>query len=389
MFDHRLDPELEELRRTVERFSHTVIAPVIGEYYAREEFPYDVMRGLGELGLFGIPFPEKYGGMGGDAFAFCLALEEIARVDTSVAVTLEASVNLGAMAIYRFGTDAQRERWLPTLCRGETLAAFALTEPDGGSDASALRTRADRDGDEWVLNGSKSFITNSGTTITGLVLVAARTSDSGDSHGISTVLVPAGTAGFTVGKGYSKVGWGATDTHELGFVDCRVPAENVIGQEGQGYAQFLEVLDEGRIAIAAISAGLARGCVDEASRYARERVAFGHPIGEFEGIQFKLADMEARAYSAQLAYRNAASFAAKGEPFKKQAALAKLIASDAAMANARDATQIFGGAGYMNESPVGRFYRDAKALEIGEGTSEILRLVIARAMGLDTVLDHR
>jgi len=389
VFDHRLDPELEELQRTVAGFARAVIAPVIGGFYERQEFPYDLVRRLGELGIFGIPFPEKYGGMGGDTFAFAVVLEEIARVDTSVAITLEASVSLGAMSIYRFGTDAQREQWLPQLCRGETLAAFALTEPDGGSDAAALRTRAHRDGDAWVLNGSKAFITNSGTAITGPVLVAARAPAIGDAHGISIILVPAGTDGFTVGKAYSKVGWAASDTHELAFADCRVPAENLIGTEGQGYAQFLEVLDEGRIAIAAVCSGLARGCVDEASRYARERLAFGHAIGEFQAIQFKLADMEARAHGARLAYLHAASVAAKGEPFKKDAALAKLIASDAAMANAREAAQIFGGSGFMTESPVGRFYRDAKALEIGEGTSEILRLVIARTMGLEAVLDVR
>jgi short/branched chain acyl-CoA dehydrogenase len=331
VFDHRLDPDLEELCRLVERYAHEAIAPVIGEYYERAEFPYEVIRGLGELGVFGIPFPERFGGLGADSFMLALALEEIARVDTSVAITVEASVNLGAMSIYRFGTDEQRERWLPPLCRGEMLASFALTESGGGSDAGALRTRARREEGQWVLNGSKSFITNSGTSITGAVLVAAITGDDAH-HEISTILVPAGTPGLVVGRSYSKVGWAASDTHELAFVDCRVPVENLIGSEGRGYAQFIEILDDGRVAIAAICAGLARGCVDESERYAKERLAFGHAIGEFEAIQFKLADMEARAHAAHLAYLHAASVAKQGERYKKQAALAKLIASDAAMA---------------------------------------------------------
>ena len=386
-FDHRLNPEHEDLRRVVERFAHEVIAPVIGDFYEREEFPYDLVRRLGELGAFGIPFPERYGGMGGDLFALGLVLEEIARVDISMAITVEAAVDLAATVLYRFGSEEQRERWLPELCSGEGLAGFALTEPDGGSDAGALRTRAERVGDEWVINGSKSFITNSGTTITRFVLVACVTAESGGRPAISTILVPAGTPGFTVAPPYSKVGWGATDTHELAFVDCRVPAENLVGDEGRGYAQFLRALDEGRVAIAAIATGLAPGCVDEALRYAGERRAFGHRIGEFEGIQFKLADMESRAHAARLAYREAASRAVHDEPFKKQAAMAKLVASEAAMQNARDATQILGGYGFMNESPVGRFYRDAKALEIGEGTSEVLRLLIAREMGFSTSLD--
>ncbi|HVB05400.1 MAG TPA: acyl-CoA dehydrogenase family protein [Acidimicrobiales bacterium] len=385
-FDHRLDPELEELRRLVERFAHEVIAPQIGAFYEREEFPYEIVRRLGELGVFGIPFPEEFGGMGGDLFGLSLALEELARVDTSVAITVEAAVDLGAMAIHRYGSDAQRAEWLPRLCSGEMLAGFGLTEPDGGSDAGALRTRAERVGDDWVINGAKSFITNSGTSITGCVVVAALTGGGGERAGISTILIPAGTPGFDVGKSYSKVGWGATDTHELAFTDCRVPVENLIGVEGRGYAQFLQILDEGRVAIAAICTGLAQGCLDEAVRYAGERVAFGQPIGQFEGIQFKLADMDARAHTARLAYWQAASKALRGEPFKREAAIAKLVGSEAAMQNARDATQIFGGYGFMNESPVGRFYRDAKALEIGEGTSEILRLLIARELGLSTPL---
>ena len=382
MFDHHLGPELEMFREVVERYAHDVIAPVIGGLYERREFPYEIVRGLGELGVFGLPFPEEYGGTGGDTFTLAVALEEIARVDTSVAITVEASTNLGAMVIYRYGSEAQRAQWLPPVCRGEMLIAFGLTEPGGGSDAGALRTVARRDGDAWVLNGSKAFITNSGTEITGCVLVAALTEGADGTHGISTILVPAGTPGLEVAPGYSKVGWAASDTHQIGLADCRVPLENLVGTEGRGYANLLEVLDEGRVAIAAICAGLARGCVDEAVQYAHDRMAFGHAIGEFQTIQCKLADMEARAHGARLAYLHAASVAREGNPFKLEAALAKLLASEAAMANARDATQVFGGYGFMNESTVGRFYRDAKGLEVGEGTSEILRLVVAREMGV-------
>ncbi|MGI5272712.1 acyl-CoA dehydrogenase family protein [Nonomuraea sp. CA-218870] len=374
-----LTPEHEELRKTVEAFARDVVAPVIGDYYEREEFPYDIVRQMGAMGLFGLPIPEQYGGMGGDYFALCLALEELARVDSSVSITLEAGVSLGAMPILRFGTEEQRERWLPKLAAGEMLGAFGLTEPGGGSDVpGGMRTTAVLDGDEWVINGTKAFITNSGTDLTGFVGVAALTGE----REISTILVPAGTPGFTVSKKYSKVGWNASDTRELSFADCRVPAENLIGPRGRGYAQFLQTLDEGRIAIAALSVGLAQGCVDECLRYVRERRAFGHPIGHYQAIQFKIADMEARAHTARLAYYHAAEKLHAGVPFKKEAAIAKLVSSNAAMDNARDATQIFGGYGFMNEFPVGRFYRDAKILEIGEGTSEVQRMLIARQLGL-------
>lgn len=384
MVDHRLSTEHQELRDSVAAFVRKEVAPVIGDYYQREEFPYPLVRSMGQMGLFGLPFAEEYGGMGGDYFALCLALEELARVDSSLAVTLEAGVSLGAMPIYRFGTEEQKRRWLPSLCAGEALAAFGLTEQGSGSDAGSLRTSAVRDGDEWVINGSKAFITNSGTDITACITVAALTADpsGGDERRISTIIVPSGTPGLTVAEKYSKVGWNASDTRELAFDDCRVPVENLLGEQGRGYAQFLSILNEGRVAIAAMGVGLAQGCVDECVRYVGERSAFGRRIGEFQAIQFKIADMEARAHTARLAYYDAASKMCQGEPFRREAAIAKLVASNAAMDNARDATQIFGGYGFMNETPVARFYRDAKILEVGEGTSEVQRMLISQSLGL-------
>jgi alkylation response protein AidB-like acyl-CoA dehydrogenase len=378
-----LSEEHEALRATVEEFARKEVAPVIGELYEREEFPYEIVAKMAAMGLFGLPFPEEHGGMGGDYFALCLALEELARVDSSVAITLEAGVSLGAMPIHRFGTDEQKARWLPALAAGERLGAFGLTEPGGGSDAGATRTTGRLDGDEWVINGSKAFITNSGTDITSLVTVTAITGPgSGGRKEISAIIVPAGTPGFTVSEKYSKVGWNCSDTRELFFDDVRVPAENLLGERGRGYAQFLSILDEGRIAIAALSVGLAQGCVDESVRYAHERQAFGQSIGSYQSIQFMIAEMDARAHTARLAYHHAAEKMLRGEPFKREAAIAKLVASNAAMDNARAATQIFGGYGFMNEFPVGRFYRDAKILEIGEGTSEVQKMVIARHLGL-------
>ncbi|MGA5200452.1 acyl-CoA dehydrogenase family protein [Streptomyces variegatus] len=383
--NHRLSDEHEQLRRTVAEFARDVIAPVIGDYYERHEFPYDIVREMGKLGLFGLPFPEEYGGMGGDYLALGLVLEELARVDSSVAITLEAGVSLGAMPIHLFGTQEQKTDWLPRLCSGEILGAFGLTEPDGGSDAGATRTtaRLDEATNEWVINGSKCFITNSGTDITGLITVTAVTGTTPDGRKeISAIIVPAGTPGLAVAAPYSKVGWNASDTRELAFTDVRVPARNLLGERGRGYAQFLRILDEGRIAIAALATGLAQGCVDESLKYARERKAFGRPIGANQAIQFKLADMEMRAHTARLAWRHAASKLVSGEGFKKEAALAKLYSSEIAVDNARDATQIHGGYGFMNEYAVARFWRDAKILEIGEGTSEIQRLLIARELGL-------
>ncbi len=383
MVSFALNDEQEALRGTVEDFAREVIAPVIGGFYERGEFPYEIIAKMGKLGLFGLPFPEQYGGMGGDYFAFCLALHELARVDSSVAITLEAAVGLGAMPVFRFGTPEQRDRWLPELCLGEKLAAFGLTEPGGGSDIpGGMRTTARLEAGDWVIDGSKAFITNSGTAITSLVTVLAITGRADGKPEISAIIVPAGTPGFTVGPKYSKVGWCASDTRELAFSGCRVPQDNLLGDLGRGYAQFLQTLDEGRVAIAALAAGLAQGCVDECLRYAGERVAFGHAIGSYQAIQFEIADMEARAHAARLAWYDAAARIVAGEPFKKQPAIAKLTGSNAAMDNARDATQIFGGYGYMNEFPVARFYRDAKVLEIGEGTSEVQRMIIARQLGL-------
>jgi short-chain 2-methylacyl-CoA dehydrogenase len=385
MLSYRLEPEHEELRKTVEKFARDEVAPVIGGLYEREEFPYEIVARMGRMGLFGLPVAEKYGGMGGDYFALCLALEELGRVDSSVAITLEAGVSLGIMPIYRYGSEAQKHQWLPRLCSGQLLGAFGLTEPGGGSDvAGAMRTRARLEDGDWVIDGTKSFITNSGTSITGVVAVAAVTGTRDDGKPeISTILVPSGTPGFTVSRKYSKVGWSASDTRELSFDGCRVPEENLLGDRGRGYAQFLRTLDEGRIAIAALATGLAQGCVDESVRYVRDRNAFGGPIGRFQALQFKISDMEVRAHNARLAWYHAAAKMLAGEPFKKEAAIAKLTSSDAAMDNARNATQIFGGYGFMNEFPVGRFYRDAKILEIGEGTSEVQRILIARELGLD------
>jgi alkylation response protein AidB-like acyl-CoA dehydrogenase len=385
MPDFRLTEEQEALRASVQDFAREVVAPVIAEHYEHKTFPYDVIRQMGKMGLFGLPFAEEHGGMGGDYFALCLALEELARVDSSVAITLEAAVSLGAMPIYRFGTPEQKSTWLPRLTSGEALAAFGLTEPGTGSDAAGTRTRAvlDERRSEWVINGSKAFITNSGTDITCLVTVMAVTGTNPDgSKELSTIIVPAGTPGLTVAPGYSKVGWCASDTHELSLDDVRVPAANLLGQRGRGFAQFLRILDEGRIAIAALSVGLAQGCVDESVRYAGQRQAFGQAIGRYQAVQFMISDMEMRAYTARLAYYDAAARMLAGESFKRHAAIAKLHASEAAMDNARYATQVHGGYGFMNESAVGRFYRDAKILEIGEGTSEVQRMIIARDLGL-------
>src|ERR1700735_2452536 len=302
MLSYKLDEEHEDLRKSVAEFARDVVAPVIGDLYERGEFPYEIVAQMGRMGLFGLPVSEEYGGMGGDYFALCLALEELARVDSSVAITLEAGVGLGIMPVYRFGTEAQKREWLPALCAGEKLSAFGLTEPGGGTDvAGAMKTRARLEGGEWVIDGSKSFITNSGTSITAVVGGAAVTGTrDGGKPEFSTILVPSGTPGFTVAPKYSKVGWACSDTHELAFDGCRVPEANLLGERGRGYAKFLATLDEGRVAIAALSTGLAQGCVDESVRYVRDRNAFGGPIGRFQALQFKIADMEARAHTARL-----------------------------------------------------------------------------------------
>ncbi|MBF6355585.1 acyl-CoA dehydrogenase family protein [Nocardia higoensis] len=377
-----LPEEYRDLALTVRDFAQSVVAPVAAEHDAAHTFPYEVVAGMAEMGLFGLPFPEEYGGMGGDYFALCLALEELGKVDQSVAITLEAGVSLGAMPVYRFGNEEQKQRWLPELTSGRALAGFGLTEPDAGSDAGGTRTTAVLDGDDWVINGRKQFITNSGTDITTLVTVTAVTGTTEGKKEISTILVPADTPGFVAEPAYNKVGWNASDTHPLTFTDVRVPQENLLGERGRGYANFLRILDEGRIAIAALSVGAAQGCVDESVRYAKERLAFGKPIGTYQAIAFKIARMEARAHAARAAYYDAAALMLSGKPFKKQASIAKLVASEAAMDNARDATQIFGGNGFMNEYAVARHYRDSKILEIGEGTTEVQLMLIGRELGL-------
>ncbi|WP_404321684.1 acyl-CoA dehydrogenase family protein [Arthrobacter luteolus] len=382
-----LSEEHQALSDTVREFADEVVAPVAALHDAEHSFPYKVVEQMGEMGLFGLPFPEEYGGMGGDYFALALALEQLARVDQSVAITLEAGVSLGAMPIYRFGTEEQKQKWLPDLAQGTSLAGFGLTESEAGSDAGGTKTTARLDGGQWVINGSKEFITNSGTEITSLVTVTAVTGTSENPDGsmrkhISTIVVPSGTPGFTVEKAYNKVGWNASDTHPLTLADVRVPQENLLGAEGRGFANFLQILDEGRIAIAALATGAAQGCVDEAVRYAGERVAFGTTIGSNQSIAFKIARMQTRAHNARLAYYDAAARMLAGKPFKVQAAMAKLVAGEAAMDNARDATQVFGGYGFINEFPVARHYRDSKILEVGEGTSEVQLMLIARELGL-------
>ncbi|QUD81625.1 acyl-CoA dehydrogenase family protein [Gordonia polyisoprenivorans] len=377
-----LTQEYTDLIATVRDFAQSVVAPVSAKHDAEHSFPYGVIAQMGKMGLFGLPFPEEEGGMGGDYFALALALEELGKIDQSVAITLEAGVSLGAMPIHKYGTPEQKERWLPDLTAGRALAGFGLTEPGAGSDAGATATTARDDGDSWIINGAKQFITNSGTDITSLVTVTAVTGvKDGGRKEISTIIVPSGTAGFVAEPAYNKVGWNASDTHPLTFTDVRVPKENLLGERGRGYANFLSILDEGRIAIAALATGVAQGCVDESVKYAKERQSFGKPIGEYQSVSFAIARMEARAHVARTAYYDAAAKMLAGKPFKKEASIAKMIASEAAMDNARMATQIHGGYGFMNEYPVARHYRDSKILEIGEGTTEVQLMLIARELG--------
>jgi short-chain 2-methylacyl-CoA dehydrogenase len=373
-------PEHEAFRKVVRDFAAAEIAPHAEEWDRDHVFPVDVVRKMGALGLFGLPFPEEYGGGGADLTTLCIAIEELARVDHSVAITLEAGVGLGANPIYSFGTEAQKQRWLPDLCAGRTLGAFGLTEPEAGSDAGGTRTKAvlDEAAGEWVIDGEKAFITNSGTAITALVTVTARTGPGE----ISAIIVPAGTPGFAVQPPYRKMGWHASDTHGLTFTDCRVPADNLLGERGRGFAQFLHILDEGRVAIAALAVGAIDACLEHSAQYAKDRNAFGKPIGANQAVAFTCADLAVMAENARLLTYKAAWLRDTGREFKQAAAMAKLYATEAAVTATRMATQVFGGYGFMDETPVSRFYRDAKILEIGEGTSEIQRLVISRGLGL-------
>ncbi|WP_336640387.1 acyl-CoA dehydrogenase family protein [Microbacterium sp. USHLN272] len=377
-----LSPEERELAGMVREFAETVVAPRSYEADRTHTLPMDVVAQMGDLGLFGLPFPEEYGGQGGDYLALCIAIEALARVDQSIAITLEAGVSLGAMPIFRFGTETQKDELLPDLLAGRALAGFGLTEPEAGSDAGATRTTARLDGEDWVVDGTKQFITNSGTPITRFVTVTAVTGSVDGRKEISTIIVPNGAPGFTVEAPYAKVGWNASDTHPLTLDGVRVPAANLLGERGEGFRNFLSILDEGRIAIAALATGAAEGCLEEAVAYAKSRTVFGSALSTRQNAQFTLARMRARVHTARLAWHHAARLRDEGRPFAEQAAIAKLVAGEAAMDNARDATQIFGGNGFMNEFPVARHYRDSKILEIGEGTTEVQLLVIARGLGL-------
>ena len=381
--DFDLTDEQEEFRKTIREFVEEVIAPRAEEMDRLEELPLDIIKQMGDMGLFGLPFPEEYGGQGADFLTFCIAVEELARIDSSMAITLEAAVGLGANPIFHFGTEEQKQRWLVPMCRGEMLGAFGLTEPGGGSDAGATKTTAGLVEGQWVINGSKAFITNSGTEITGLITVTAVTgkADETGQKEISTIIIPAGTPGLEVGKSYRKVGWRASDTHEISFNDCRVQEENLLGERGKGYAQFLQTLDDGRVAVAALSTGLAQGCLEASIEYSKERHAFGRAIGAFQALQFKIADMKVAVETARLATYRAAWLRDRGRPYKADAALAKLYGSEIAVSCAREAVQIHGGYGYMEEFSVARYYRDSKVLEIGEGTIEIMRWIIARDLG--------
>jgi short/branched chain acyl-CoA dehydrogenase len=375
--DFDLSEDHELLRQTVRDFAVERIAPVAEELDREHRFPYDIVAALAELGLMGIPIPEVHGGSGGDTLAYALAIEELTRIDSSVAITVAAHTSLGTMPILLFGSDAQKERWLPDLASGRRLAAFGLTEPEAGSDAGATRTTAElRDGD-WVVNGSKIFITNAGTDITALVTITARTGEGE----ISNIVVPNGTDGYEISTTMQKLGWRASDTRELSFRDCAVPEEHLLGTRGAGLRQFLEILDGGRISIAAMGLGLAQGAYDLASAYARERKQFGQPIGKFQAIQFQLADMATEIEAGRNLVYKAAWLKDQGRPFAQAAAIAKLYTGELAHRVANSALQIHGGYGFMDEYAISRLYRDQKVLEIGEGTNEIQRLVIARGLG--------
>ncbi len=373
------------LQRTVREFAEQEIAPIAEELDRTKAFPYEIVRRLGELDLMGIPFPEEYGGAGSDSLAYALAVEELARVDSSVAITLCAHTSLGTQPIYLFGSEAQKREWLPRLCSGERLGAFGLTEPEAGSDAGNTRTRAVLEDGEWVINGAKQFITNAGTDISGVVVITAVTGASSGNDGsdreISNLIIANGTPGYEPGEPYRKMGWNASDTRPLTFADCRVPEENLIGQRGAGFRQFLHVLDIGRIGVAAMGVGLAQGALDQALAYAKERRAFGRPISKFQAIQSKLANMSTEIEATRLLVHKSACLKDRGANFTLTAAQAKLKSGRVAVRVADEAVQIHGGYGYIEEYPVCRFYRDAKILTIGEGTDEVQEMVIARALG--------
>ena len=375
--DFELSDEQRLLRDTVRDFARNEVAPRAAELDATKSFPYELVGMLGELGLMGIPFPAEYGGGGADNLSYALAVEELARIDSSVAITMAAHTSLGTMPIYLWGDDSQREEWLPQLCSGQRLAAFGLTEPEAGSDAGNTRTRARLDDGEWVIDGAKQFITNAGTEISACVTITARTGDDE----ISNIIVPNGTPGYEIGEAYRKMGWNASDTRPLSFDGCRVPESNLLGPRGQGFKQFLQILDGGRIGVAAMGLGLAQGALDEALAYAKERQAFGRPIASFQAIQGKIADVATEIEAARLLTYRAAVLKDRGEPFTLTAAQAKLKTGRLAVRAAEEAVQIHGGYGYIEEYPVCRFYRDAKILTIGEGTDEVQQMVIARALG--------
>jgi short-chain 2-methylacyl-CoA dehydrogenase len=372
-----LPDEAELLRRTVREFAEGEVAPVAEELDRTKAFPYTIVAAMGELGWMGIPFPEEVGGAGGTTLQYALAVEELTRVDSSVAITMCAHTSLGTQPIYLFGTDEQKARYLPDLCAGRKLGAFGLTEPEAGSDAGNARTRARLDGAEWVIDGAKQFITNAGTDISGHVCITARTGDDE----ISNLLVENGTPGYEQGEPYRKMGWNASDTRPLTFTDCRVPEENLLGPRGHGFRQFLHILDIGRIGVAAMGVGLAQGALDQALAYAKERRAFGKPISKYQAIQGKLADMATEIEAARLLTYKAAWLKDEGRPFTLTAAQAKLKTGRLAVRASEEAVQIHGGYGYIEEYPVCRFYRDAKILTIGEGTDEVQQMVIARALG--------
>ena len=384
--DFDLSPDHELIRRTVREFAESEVAPVAEELDRTKSFPYEIVRQLGALNLMGIPFPEEYGGGGGDTLAYALAVEELTRVDSSVAITLCAHTSLGTQPIYLFGSEEQKREWLPRLCAGERLGAFGLTEPEAGSDAGNVKTRATLDGGDWNVNGAKQFITNAGTDISGVVCITAVTGEdrSDPAHPtkeISNLIVPKGTPGYEQGEPYRKMGWNASDTRPLTFSDCRVPEENLLGPRGQGFKQFLQILDIGRIGVAAMGVGLAQGALDEALKYAKERRAFGKSISKFQAIQSKLADMATEIEAGRLLVYKAALEKDAGRNFTLTAAQAKLKTGRLAVRCAEEAVQIHGGYGFIEEYPVCRFYRDAKILTIGEGTDEVQQMVIARALG--------